>query len=77
MSTTLGQARELFTKIMSDAERRHLFINIAAFLQFTDPDIQEKTIAAFGKVHPAYADGIRTALASTTAPVIPAGHPDL
>jgi catalase len=71
------QARELFTKIMSDAERTHLFNNIAEFLKFAKPDIQEKTIAAFGKVHAAYAEGIRTALAAATIPPAPAGHADI
>lgn len=71
------QARELFTKIMSDAERMHLFNNIAEFLKLANPDIQEKTIMAFGKVHADYAQGIRKALAAASIPPTPAGHADI
>jgi catalase len=62
---------------MSDAERTHLFNNIAEFLKLANPDIQEKTIAAFSKVHVSYADGIRAALSAATIPPVPAGHADI
>jgi catalase len=78
LHTTLTiKARELFTKIMSDAERMHLFNNIAEFLKLANSDIQEKTIMAFGKVHADYAQGIRKALAAATIPPAPAGHADI
>jgi catalase len=58
-----SQAGALF-RIMNDGQKAQLFNNIAGGLSQANASIQERMLAQFAKADPAYADGVRNALAA-------------
>jgi len=59
-----GQARALF-QLFDDAQRQRLFANVAASMRGVPKAIVERQIAVFGKVDPAYGEGVEKALGAT------------
>lgn len=53
------QARSLFVKVMSDLDRRRMFLNIGAAIRFVkDPHVVERFLAQCLAIHPEYAKGV-------------------
>jgi catalase len=59
-----SQAGDLF-RIMNESQKAQLFSNIAGGLSQANASIQERMLAQFAKADPAYAEGVRKALAAT------------
>jgi len=57
------QAGDLF-RIMNDAQKAQLFGNIAGGLSQADASIQQRMLAQFAKADPAYANGVKQAIAA-------------
>jgi len=57
------QAGNLF-RIMNDNQKAQLFGNIAGGLSTASASIQERMLAQFAKADPAYAEGVKQALAA-------------
>jgi len=57
------QAGNLF-RIMNDSQKAQLFDNIAGGLSTANASIQERMLAQFEKADPAYAEGVRNAIAA-------------
>jgi catalase len=49
---------------MHDDQKQQLFNNIAGGLSQTNKSIQERMLAQFSKVDPAYAEGVKKAIES-------------
>ncbi|OQW67876.1 MAG: catalase [Proteobacteria bacterium ST_bin12] len=58
-----SQAGNLF-RIMNDSQKAQLFGNIAGGLSTTNPSIQARMLAQFAKADPAYAQGVKNAIAA-------------
>ncbi|MBX9676237.1 MAG: catalase [Methylotenera sp.] len=58
-----SQAGNLF-RIMSDSQKAQLFGNIAGGLSTANPSIQARMLAQFAKADPAYAEGVKNAIAA-------------
>ena len=58
-----SQAGDLF-RVMNDDQKQQLFNNIAGGLSTANASIQARMLAQFDKADPAYAEGVRKALAS-------------
>jgi catalase len=54
-------------RLMDDAQKQALFNNIAAAMQGVPQEIIDRQLGHFEKADPAYADGVRKALAATSA----------
>lgn len=54
-------------RLMDDAQKQALFNNIAAAMQGVPQEIIDRQLGHFEKADPAYADGVREALAATSA----------
>lgn len=57
-----SQPRALFN-LFDDGQKARLFANIAEAMQGVPPEIIERQLGHFEKVHPDYAAGVRKALA--------------
>jgi catalase len=57
------QAGDLF-RIMSNEQKAQLFNNIAGGLSQANADIQQRMLAQFAKADPAYAEGVKQAIAA-------------
>ena len=57
-----GQPRALFN-LFDDGQKARLFSNIAEAMQGVPPEIVERQLGHYEKVHPDYAAGVRKALA--------------
>jgi catalase len=57
-----GQPRALFN-LFDDGQKVRLFSNIAEAMQGVPPEIAERQLGHYEKVHPDYAAGVRKALA--------------
>jgi catalase len=62
-----SQPRALHDKVMNDAQRARLYMNIAEAMQGIPDAIAERAIGEFTKVAQAYGDGIRAARAQLSA----------
>ena len=58
-----SQAGNLF-RIMRDSQKAQLFGNIAGGLSTANPSIQARMLAQFAKADPAYAEGVKNAIAA-------------
>ncbi|BCM25819.1 catalase [Methyloradius palustris] len=58
-----SQAGDLF-RIMNDDQKQQLFNNIAGGLSQASKSIQERMLAQFAKADPAYAEGVKSAIAA-------------
>ncbi|PPD17214.1 MAG: catalase [Methylotenera sp.] len=58
-----SQAGNLF-RIMNDSQKAQLFGNIAGGLSTANPSIQARMLAQFAKADPAYAQGVKNAIAA-------------
>jgi catalase len=58
-----SQAGDLF-RIMNDVQKQQLFNNIAGGLSLASKSIQERMLAQFAKADPAYAAGVKSAIAA-------------
>jgi len=58
-----SQAGDLF-RIMNDHQKQQLFNNIAGGLSQASKSIQERMLAQFAKADPAYAEGVKNAIAA-------------
>jgi catalase len=61
-----GQVAALF-RLFDEGQRQRLFNNIAAAMQGVPGEIVERQLTHFGRVDPAYAAGVRAALAAASA----------
>ncbi len=57
-----SQPRELFQRVMNEAERQRLFSNVAAAMTGVPLEICERQCRLFDAVHPDYGTGVREAL---------------
>jgi catalase len=65
-----GQPRALWS-LFDSAHKRRLYENIATTMQGVPEPIVERALAHFARIHPDYADGIRSALAAgVTEPTV-------